>query len=188
MYTKDDIHLRWVLTSNAHKKYKHLELLTSAQEFFEGALRENKEIIVKAYNLQNSYAKTSLKRYRVSACIGVMRHFDFQTYNIFSNYWRLWPYQTPEEQLRIAAAYMPLPFNSVTVTIPCTRFDTEHKTQVPEDLTRPRVSFIPSYGKQYVHNLDNSIAAEDLLNWMPIVNVVVQKIHKQFVNTDGEVV
>jgi hypothetical protein len=59
---------------------------------------------------------------------------------------------------------------------------------VDKDLLTPRVILAPPFGKEYVVNLDNSVKAQDLDDWAHTINAAVQKVHKLFVDSDGELV
>lgn len=184
-YTEEDVHVEWVPGGKHHKKRKSLPLLNSPEDFFNNALRGNKAIIVKAFNIRKS--KSSISRYTINLIVGYRQDFEFKDPKIFINYWRLWPYATPPEETMIASRYLPAPFSNIHAILPCSKF-TNNSQPVSEYLRAPRVSLFPRYGDAYVYNLDTSINSDDLACWMPIVNLAVQKVHKQFVDENGEIV
>lgn len=190
-YTDEDVHVAWCPGGKHLKKRQNLNFVdyTDPSKFFTDALRYNKGIVCLVGNIQrlNHYCTP---RYQLDIRVGVRRHdmLERDSLERLMNYWRLWQWGTPPAIAEPATPYTIIPFVS-TAVLPCTKRKLENElVDVDRGLIAPRVILAPPFGKEYVVNLDKSVKAQDLADWAHHINAAVQKVYKQFVDPNGELV
>jgi hypothetical protein len=189
-YTDEDVHVAWSPGGKHFKKRQNLNFIdyNEPNKFFIDALNDHKDIICLVGSVQklNHY---SAPRYQLGIRVGVRRRAcipDSSRHII--NYWGLWQYDAHMEAISPAVNYATAPFVS-TAVLPCTKRKMENElVDVDRSLIAPRVMLAPPFGKEYVVNLDASLKTKDLANWAGYINIAVQKVHKQFVDPDDELV
>ena len=190
-YTDEDVHVTWFPGGKHFKKRKYLNFIDYAEpnKFFIDALRYDKRIACLVGNVQR-LSHYSTPRYQLDIRIGVRSHDNAADVHPerLKSYWRLWQWGTPPDMLGPANAYRTAPFVS-TAVLPCTKRKVLKQLEnVDNDILAPRVILAPPFGKEYVVNLDKSVKVQDLADWAHIINTAVQKVHKLFVDSDGELV
>jgi hypothetical protein len=190
-YTDEDVHVAWRPGGKHFKKRKYLNFIDydDPSKFFTDALRQDKAIVCLVGNIQrlNHY---STPRYHLDLRIGAVRHdiFEKDRLETLKNYWRLWQYGAPPAVAESARPFNIIPFVS-TAVLPCTSRKVENEVVYTSDgLSPPRVILAPPFGVEYVVNLDKSLNSQHLTNWAHYINAAVQKVYKQFVDPNGELV
>ena len=190
-YTDEDVHVAWCPGGKHFKKRQNLNFIDykDPNKFFNDALRHDKGIVCLVGNIQR-LNHHSAPRYQLDLRIGVRRNdvFERDSLERLKNYWRLWQWGTPPDIAEPATPYTTIPFVS-TAVLPCTNRKVENEmVDVPEDLLPPRVILAPPFGREYIVNLDKSLKVQNLAVCAHHINAAVQKVYKQFVDPNGELV
>jgi hypothetical protein len=190
-YTEEDVHVAWLPGSKHLKNKRNLNFLDwdNPDRFFIDAMESNKDILCLVGMVQRKNHH-NIPRYTLDLRAGVRTDnnaigADFEK---LRNYWRMWRLVWPVDSLRLAGMYESMPFGPTRAVLPCTKIIRAPHIHIPADLREPRISISPPYGKEYLNDLNSSVKSQNLADWAHILNLVVQKVYKQFVDENGELV